>query len=155
MGPRPVHFGDQVTGDSLINRANPDSGDEFFPNATNAFLLYGRATQWMDVYPRATLSHADTLYAMREFEGKQGRRVKTFHTGNFPSILKAAKEMKWTVPTSTPGCPQTNGLAERRVRTAKEGGRTNLLQSGLDSTWWTYAITHHCFARNTLSLIHI
>ena len=110
--------------------------------------MYRRATDWIECHPKATLSYEDTLQAMRDFQGTEGRRVKQFHSDNFRSIAKAAKTMRWTAPTSTPGIPQTNGLAERKVRQVKEGGRTNLLQAGLDYSWWPYAVTHHCFARN-------
>ena len=132
--------------------------------------MFDRATGWIECHPKATLSYEDTLQAMRDFQGTEGRKVKQFYSDNFKSIQKAAKKMGWTAPTSTPGVPQTNGLAERKVRQVKEGGRTNLAQSGLSYAWWPYAVTHHCFARNTalcdgdsafhkrhkqLSLIHI
>lgn len=41
------------------------------------------------------------------------------------------------------------GVAERVVRSVKEGGRAVLLTSGLNETFWTYAIRHVCFLRNT------
>ena len=144
LGPAPERFGDQVTGDSLIDRSAVDDGDEYFPAATNAFVLYDRATGWVECFPKATLSYNDTLKAMRDFQGTTGPKVQQFHSDNFPSIAKAAKTMRWTAPTSTPGIPQTNGLAERKVRQVKEGGRTNLVQSGLDNAWWPYAVAHRC-----------
>ena len=56
--------------------------------------------------------------------------------------------MGWVNPHSTPGVQQFNGLAERMVRRVKEGGRANLLQSGLPYGWWPWALAHHCAARN-------
>ena len=116
IGPAPVRFGDQVTGDSLIDRTVIGEGDEYFPNSTNAFVMYDRATQWIECHPKATLSYEDTLQAMRNFQGTYGRKVRRFYADNFASIAKAAKTMHWTAPTSTPGVPQTNGLAERKIR---------------------------------------
>ena len=34
------------------------------------------------------------------------------------------------------------------IRRVKEGGRSNLIQSGLPYVWWPWAATHHCAARN-------
>merc|ERR1712026_586488 len=85
---------------------------------------------------------------MLDFQGTEGRKVKQFYSDNFSSLADAAKKMHWAAPTSTPGVPQTNGLAERKIRQVKEGGRTNLIQSGLAYVWWPYAVKHHCFARN-------
>ena len=85
---------------------------------------------------------------MREFEGSSGRKVKSFYSDNFLSLFRAASSMSWCHPTSTPGVPQSNGLAERMVRRVKEGGRSNLVQSGLPYSWWPYAVRHHFAARN-------
>ena len=52
-------------------------------------------------------------------------------------------------PTSTPGVPQTNGLAEREVRVCKEGGRANLIQAGLGVEWYEFAVTDFTFTKNT------
>ena len=56
--------------------------------------------------------------------------------------------MGWVNPHATPGVPKSNGLAERMVRRVKDGGRSNLIQSGLPYEWWPWAVTHHCAARN-------
>ena len=93
LGPAPVHFGDQVTGDSLIDRSADCDGDEYFPNATNAFVMFDRATEWIECHPKATLSYEDTLQAMRDFQGTEGRKVELFYADNFPSIAKAEKAM--------------------------------------------------------------
>ena len=58
-----------MTGDSLIDRSGDCEGDEYFPNATNAFVMFDRATQWIECHPKATLSYEDTLKAMRDFSG--------------------------------------------------------------------------------------
>ncbi len=46
--------------------------------------------------------------------------------------------------------PQTNGVAERSVRTVKEGGGCGIVQSGLNaSTFWPEAGEHFCLATIT------
>ena len=64
-GPTPKRFGDYVTGDSLINRDAGDNDDDNYPGATNAFVMYDRATGWIECAPKGTLSYEDTLEAMR------------------------------------------------------------------------------------------
>lgn len=44
--------------------------------------------------------------------------------------------------------PQLNGIAERHVRTSKEGARTLLLHSALPETFWHYAAAHHAHLWN-------
>ena len=56
--------------------------------------------------------------------------------------------MKWRNPTSTPGQPKTNGVAERAVRRVKEGTASLLVQSGLAPSWWVSAMICYCFLRN-------
>ena len=48
-----------------------------------------------------------------------------------------------------PGVPAWNGIAERAVRTVKEGGRTLLKQSGLpDWSFWYHAVSHFIYVWN-------
>ena len=54
----------------------------------------------------------------------------------------------WQHPTSTPGRPETNGVAERAVRTVVEGARTALEHAGLPPRWWCSAGRHFCMASN-------
>ena len=54
----------------------------------------------------------------------------------------------WSLLSSIPGQPQSNGLAEHIVRRVNEGGRACLVQSGLPREWWAYACVFFCFARN-------
>ena len=87
------------------------------------------------------------MQAFQEFAG--GQHVKSFYCDNARELMSAAKELHWMNPTSEPYVPQSNGLAERMVRTSKEGARALLVQSGLSNEWWPYAIKAFCFARNS------
>ena len=73
---------------------------------------------------------------------------KRFYTDGAREFIRAAKELKWHMPTSTPGDHKKNGVAERWVRKAKERGRANLSQSGFTPTWWPWAVRHGTGSHN-------
>ncbi|MCP3878846.1 MAG: hypothetical protein GY701_10710 [Sulfitobacter sp.] len=147
MGPRPKQFGEQCTGDHLFSKEAVENTDPWFPNASTAVVMHDRATQWLDCFPKATKSHADTVEAFHEFAGTRDK-IKQFYCDNSHELLAAARTVGWRCPTATPGVPQTNGLAERMVRKVKEGARCLLVQAGLPPKWWTYAVRAFCFAHN-------
>ena len=61
--------------------------------------------------------------------------------------MKAVRDVKWPMPTSTPGVPKNNGLIERVVRRTKERGRKFLSQAGFVKEWWEYSCPAACFAK--------
>ena len=68
-----------------------------------------------------------------------------------PEYKEACKELGYRHKTSTPGRPQTNGVAERSVQDAVHGARTLLLLAGAPTRWWSKAIRHYCFLHNVVS----
>ena len=48
--------------------------------------------------------------------------------------------------------PQANGVAERSVRTVKEGSSCGIVQSGYSAKWWPDAGEHFCFSK-TVTLV--
>ena len=48
---------------------------------------------------------------------------------------------------------ETNGIAERAVRSIKEGTSAVLLQSGLDEKWWVDFMECSCSLRNVQDLL--
>ena len=64
------------------------------------------------------------------------RNPKVIYTDNSLELGKACEELSRNHCTSTPHRSETNGIAERAVRRAKEGTSAVLLQSGLNESWW-------------------
>ena len=55
--------------------------------------------------------------------------------------------------TSTPHRSETNGIAERAVRSVEEGTSAVLLQSGLGNEWWADSMECYCYLRNIQDLL--
>lgn len=157
LGPCPSCFGDQVIGGLLIKnkrniRAEYDDDiiddmfrDELSEIAKSTIALYDRGAKCIDCFPKATRSAEHMVEAMQEFT-KPIDKVKQFNCDNGGELEVASRTMAWRRPTSTPGRPQTNGVAERCVRKVKEDGTAGIVQSGLKAKrWWQFAVRHGCF----------
>ena len=83
---------------------------------------------------------------MQHFAGRTDN-IKKLYCDNAPDLVAGARHGKWRLVTSTTGMPQTNGLAERGVRTVKEGGRCRVVQAGFSASWWPIALEHLCFSK--------
>ena len=55
--------------------------------------------------------------------------------------------------TSTPNCPQNNGMMERAVTTVKEGARALIIESGLHPELWADAMRCFCFLHNVYDIL--
>src|SRR3954468_5677967 len=83
-------------------------------------------------------------------------KVKFLYTdGGTEFINKTLKnycnESGTTLLYTPPGTPEWNGIAERAVRTIKEGTRTLLKQSGLpDWSFWYHAMNHFIYVWNRI-----
>jgi hypothetical protein len=84
--------------------------------------MYDRAAGWLDCFTKASNSTAHTVEAFQEWSGT-GDRIDSFHCDSAPELLAAARKCGWRCHTATKRMPRTNGIAERRVREIKEGGR--------------------------------
>jgi len=136
-------FGEMVTADHLIAQ---DIVDESILGDKTALVVLDRGTKWLDVFPLLDKSAEQANLAMIEFMGNQ--IMGSFYTDGSPELRKVAEGNHWKHSTSTPGRPETNGVAERAVRTAVEGARTALEHAGLPPRWWNYAVRHFCMASN-------
>ena len=134
---QPVKFGEKTTGDHLIGRRKNGEAvedEEYeFPMSTAAAALYDRGTGWITCHPQATRSTEDTIKAFQEFQGED--EIYSFYCDNAKELAAAAFRLGWPMPTSTPGVPDTNDLAERYICICKEGIRCFLLQARLHKSW--------------------
>lgn len=83
--------------------------------------------------------------ALTHFLGHNKQR--DFYTDRAPEVLAAAlcfPDGPDPHRASIPGVPQTNCIAESRVKTVIRGTRTLSLQAALPHEWWPYA--PRCFA---------
>ncbi len=116
-------------------------------SATVALVMYDRATNWLQCYPKGSKNKIEVTDAYNNWT-KPGEKVKSYYCDNGGELIGATKDLSWRCGTSTPGMPQTNGLAERNVGKVKEVCCAALYQAGLIRSWWTYAVQFYCFAHN-------
>ena len=77
-----------------------------------------------------------------------GETLKAVWGDGSGEITGACEALSWPLQRSTPGRPQTNGVAERAVRACLEGTRTIIEQSGLNKKWWSRACRHFTLVYN-------
>ena len=82
-------------------------------------------------------STAEAHLAMKQFQGPD--TVVYFYSDNAPELINASKEMKWAHDPALPYRPETDGVAENKVKDVVNGARTLLQQAGLPEKWWPYA----------------
>ena len=80
------------------------------------------------------------------------RKCGYVYTDNSKEFEAAIKSLCYIHDTSTPHRPQTNGVAERAVKRAKEGTSAVLVQSGLSDDWWPEAMRTYCHLRNIVDI---
>ena len=140
-----VKFGDVITADHIVTM-DPDAAS--VDGDACAVVIVDRATGWMGCYPTATKSAEEAKKALQDFVGNTDS-VGCLYTDNAEELNIAADELGWRHHTSTPGRPQTNGRAERSVRTVLEGTRTLLEQSKMPLKWWSRAARTFCLYYNS------
>jgi hypothetical protein len=141
--PKPLAFGDQITADHIVaysDRAQGVKGD------CAVVVIGDRATGWFDGFPIAGKTIVDTSNALRHFGGSE--TLKRAWSDNSPELISSFHALHIIHDTSTQGRPQSNGRAERLVRRCMDGTKTLLLQAGLPSHFWPYAMRTYCFAQN-------
>ena len=110
-------------------------------------MLRDLATQWIQSYPCKNKNSQETEKSLRKFL-EPSQKPKVIFTDNSLEFGKSCEELSWNHRTSTPYRSETNGIAERAKRRAKEGTSAVLLQSGLDDKWWSDSVECYCYLRN-------
>jgi hypothetical protein len=137
----PVKFGEPVDMGSFPQNGLSQRGgekDAHFP------LIHGRVSTVRQSHQVASSlpgSDYHTVEAMQHFAGPKDH-VSNFYCDSAPELIASARACKWGLATATPWMPRTNGVAERSVRTVKEGGGCGSAQSGYNPEWWPEAAEH-------------
>ena len=79
--------------------------------------------------------------------------LKVIYADNSLEFGKACEDLSWNHCTSTPHRSETNGIADRAVRSVNGGASAVLLQSGLDSEWWADSVECYRYVRNIQDLL--
>ena len=115
-------------------------------------MVQDLATQWIQAYPCKTKTSQETQRSLQKFL-KPDRKPKVIYTDNSLEFGKACEDLSWNQGTSTPNRSETHGIAERTVRSVKEGTSEVLLQSGLDEKWWADSMECYTYLRNVTDLL--
>ena len=91
------------------------------------------------------------LQALVHFAG--GDTIKRVYSDRAPTLIAAVRSLPG-VPavhtTSIPGVPQTNSIAESRVKIMIRGIRVTLLAAGLPHCYWHHAAKYYAFMRTVV-----
>eukprot|EP00959_Pyramimonas_sp_CCMP1952_P286417 5988779-Pyramimonas_sp.AAC.1 len=98
-------------------------------------------------YPALHKDAATTKASFQQFIAANDE-VKHIYTDNSGELQKARRQRGWRHDTSTPHCPQTNGLIQRVVKIVILGTRAVLHMSGLGHEWWKEAMQPFCCGHN-------
>ena len=147
--PQPKEFGDGITADhAILNDILPSDYEKV------ASIIQDRFTSFMMGFPARSKNALETRVAFQRYLGPEFRRGKVgaIYTDNSKEFEAAIKSLCYIHDTSTPHRPQTNGVAERAVKRAKEGTSAVLVQSGLSDDWWPEAMRTYCHLRNIIDI---
>ena len=141
--PREVkkEFGLCVTMDHVYAHTKTIEGID---GSSDMLVIYDIGTEKIDAYPAKSKSAEDTHEAIWDFRGTT--YLQQVYSDNSNNIKTAVRQFGFRRRTSTPCIPQTNSLAEGRVRIVIYGARSALGNAGLPSAYWPYAARHFCFS---------
>ena len=138
------NFGDVITMGHIDSTG--DLGISLSGNSA-ALVVRDIATGWLDGYPAGSKSTEDVVSALQNFVAST-EKVGYVASDFASEYIKACRQLGYRHRTSTPGRPQTNGVAERAVREALEGTRAAMHQVGAPHRRWAKAPRHYCFLYN-------
>ena len=112
-----------------------------------------RSSHSMDsVQPCKTRTSQETDKSLRKFL-EPSEKPKVIYTDNSLEFGKSCEDWSWNHCTFNTHRSETNGTAERAVRSIKEGTSAALLQSGLGEKWWVDSMECSCYLRNVQDLV--
>ena len=127
--PRAAHYGELITTDHKVLSDNFESRN----NHRYAVVVHDLATQWIQAYPcKKQKTSQETQRSLQKFL-EPDRNPKVIYTDNSLEFGKACEELSWNHCMSTPHRSETNGTAERAVRSVKEG--TSCCIVAIGSEW--------------------
>ena len=102
----------------------------------------------MSPHPTSVRDADSVRTALLHFGGRKGGRfVVKFGSDRAVELIAAGKALGWVHEGSTPNSKLHNPVAERGIRTSKDGASCNLEQSGLFHKDWPHAQEHHDLVR--------
>ena len=107
-------------------------------------MVQDLATQWIHSFPCKNTTSQETDRSFTKVSRVVGKAESHF-SDNSCEFGKSCEDLSWNHCTSTPHRSETNGIAERAARRAKEGTSAVLLQSGLDEKWWADSTECYCY----------
>ena len=114
-------------------------------------MIYDLATGCLGAYPVKSKSAGEVLQALVHFAG--GDTIKSVYSDRAPTLIAAVRSLPG-VPavhtTSIPGVPQTNSIAESRVKIMIRGIRVMLLAAGFPHCYWHHAARYYAFMRTIM-----
>ena len=110
------------------------------------FCILDRATRFSDAIACIINSTEQASWALQVFYGVV--KPKCIHIDAASELIAACKGLGFSHDCSTPHRSQSNGVAERFVRRAKEGTACQVQQSGMCVAWWHLAARMYCFLYN-------
>ena len=147
--PRAEKFGDLIKADHKVLSDNCESRN----NHRYAVVVQDLATQWIQAYPCKTKTSQETQKSLMMFLEPTRKPKVIIYTDNSLEFGKACQDLSWNLCTSTPHRSETTGIAQRAVRTVKEGTSAALLQSGLNESWWADSMERYTSLRNVTDLL--
>ena len=170
--PRADNFGDLITADHKV----PSDKCESRKNHRYAVVVQDLAAQWIQAYPCKSEASQETQRSLQKFlEPERKPKVtdnslefgeacedfswnhctSTLHRSETNGIAERAvrEDLSRNHCTSTPHRSETNFFAERVVRRVKEGTSVELLQSGLNESWWADSMECYTYFRNVTDLL--
>ena len=141
------NFGDLITAEHTM----PSDNCESLNNHRYAVVVQDLATEWIQSYPCKRKVHKKPRETCK-ISWSPMESLKPI-TLTIPGNLAKLVGIFPVIIARLHNRSETNGIAERAVRKAKEGSSVLLLHSGLHESWWANSMECHTYLRNVTDLL--